>query len=95
MVDDAEQSLLADGKARDEFLRIFPNGDYEKTIMRTCDFWRSDRGYEYKLKGKSKEINMISTIKNNWDKNVIYVTEQSDEVLGPKTVVRGGIEWQL
>lgn len=93
-VDKAEEELQSDEKSREEFLRMFPNGDYRLTIMRTADFWRSDRGYEYKLKGRSKTLNIKSTIKNNWDKNVVYVKDNYVKSSNQRSVVIGGEEWQ-
>lgn len=77
LVQDAENELIIDVNAKEDFKRMFPNGDYERTIMKCCMFWKSDKGYQYKLNGKSKNINMTTTIKNNLDKNVVY-SNQSD-----------------
>ena len=70
--DEAKDILADDKECEDNFLRIHPNADYYRSLLKSLEFWKSDKGWETKKKSRVTNINMVSTIKNNLEKNVIY-----------------------
>lgn len=68
----AKEQLLNDQQARQNLLFMYPNADYFRTVLKSIEFWCSEKGWEYKKKSTAKDINMASTIKNNFGKNIVY-----------------------
>lgn len=71
LVEDARIKLKSDTEFRDKQEKYFANINYELSIDKGCDYWLSDIGYK-KVKSSRGEINMLSRLKNNFDKNKIY-----------------------
>lgn len=80
IVNEAKVKILEDKNFEKEFLSMYPNGDFYRTIICNFDFWLSERGWEYKKKSKGGEINMVSTIKKNYAKNVIYKNPNDEPI---------------
>lgn len=68
----AKEQLLNDQQAKQNLLFMYPNADYFRTVLKSIEFWCSEKGWEYKKKSTAKDINMASTIKNNLGKNIVY-----------------------
>jgi hypothetical protein len=68
----AKDQLLNDQQAKQNILFMYPNADYYRTILKSVEFWCSEKGWEYKKKSTAKDINMLSTLKNNLNKNIVY-----------------------
>ena len=71
MVLDASTELKSDKEFRLKQETYFPNINYEMSIDKGCDYWLSDIGYK-KCKQSKTTINILSRLKNNFDKNKIY-----------------------
>lgn len=71
LVEDARIKLKADTEFQSKQERYFANINYELSIDKGCDYWLSDEGYK-KAKSSKGEINMLSRLKNNFDKNKVY-----------------------
>lgn len=80
IVNEAKVKILEDKDFEKSFLSMYPNGDFYRTIICNFDFWLSERGWEYKKKSKGEEINMVSTIKKNYTKNVIYKNPNDEPI---------------
>ena len=68
----AKDQLLNDHQAKQNLLFMYPNADYYRTVLKSVEFWCSEKGWEYKKKSTAKDINMLSTLKNNLNKNIVY-----------------------
>lgn len=68
----AKDQLLNDQQAKQNILFMYPNADYYRTVLKSVEFWCSEKGWEYKKKSTAKDINMLSTLKNNLNKNIVY-----------------------
>lgn len=68
----AKDQLLNDQQAKQNLLFMHPNADYYRTVLKSVEFWCSEKGWEYKKKSTAKDINMLSTLKNNLNKNIVY-----------------------
>jgi hypothetical protein len=68
----AKDQLLNDQQAKQNLLFMYPNADYYRTVLKSVEFWCSEKGWEYKKKSTAKDINMLSTLKNNLNKNIVY-----------------------
>ena len=71
MILDASTELKSDKEFRLKQEAYFPNINYEMSIDKGCDYWLSDIGYK-KCKQAKNTINILSRLKNNFDKNKIY-----------------------
>lgn len=80
IVNEAKVKILEDKTFEKEFLSMYPNGDFYRTIICNFDFWLSERGWEYKKKSRGEDINMVSTIKKNYAKNVIYKNPNDEPI---------------
>lgn len=80
IVNEAKVKILEDKDFEKSFLSMYPNGDFYRTIICNFDFWLSERGWEYKKKSKGEDINMVSTIKKNYTKNVIYKNPNDEPI---------------
>ena len=72
LVDEAATKLSADNEHKTKYVDWFPNIDYDKTISKTADWWRSEDGWNYSKKRKSATIDLKSTLKRNLDKNKVF-----------------------
>lgn len=68
----AKEQLLNDQQAKQNLLFMYPNADYFRTVLKSIEFWYSEKGWEYKKKSTAKDINMLATLKNNLGKNIVY-----------------------
>lgn len=68
----AKEQLLNNQQARQNLLFMYPNADYFRTVLKSIEFWCSEKGWEYKKKSTAKDINMLATLKNNLGKNIVY-----------------------
>lgn len=75
-VEKAKEELIEDADFKKEFLGMFPNADYLRSIMKSMQYWTSEKAWELKKKSKTKKINMLSTLKNNLDKSIVYKNQQ-------------------
>jgi hypothetical protein len=108
-VNKAKELLLADEEYKKELSVLYPNIDYYRTIIKLSLFWESERGWEYKKKSQSNNINMASTLKRNADKNIVYSNRNNipienekllemqilneDGDLGDGTFFKNGYRW--
>lgn len=75
-VEKAKEELIEDADFKNKFLGMFPNADYLRSIMKSMQYWTSEKAWELKKKSKTKKINMLSTLKNNLDKSIVYKNQQ-------------------
>lgn len=75
-VEKAKEELIEDAGFKSKFLGMFPNADYLRSIMKSMQYWTSEKAWELKKKSKTKKINMLSTLKNNIDKSIVYKNQQ-------------------
>lgn len=75
-VEKAKEELIEDADFKKEFLGMFPNADYLRSIMKSMQYWTSEKAWELKKKSRTKKINMLTTLKNNLDKSIVYKNQQ-------------------
>lgn len=80
IVNEAKVKILEDKTFEGRFLSMYPNGDFYRTIISNCDFWLSEKGWECKKRSRGEDINMVSTIKKNYTKNVIYKNPNDEPI---------------
>ena len=71
-VEKAKEELINDEEFKKKFMGMFPNADYLRSIMKSLQYWTSEKAWELKKKSKTKQINMLTTLKNNLDKSIVY-----------------------
>lgn len=70
---EARDKLLQDKAFRGKIAKYYPNADYDKTINAEVDFyWGTEIAWEKRKKGRSKSLDMVKTLKNNFKMNIIY-----------------------
>lgn len=79
-VDKAKEELIEDADFKNKFLGMFPNADYLRSIMKSMQYWTSEKAWELKKKSKTKKINMLTTLKNNLDKSIVYKNQQDSPI---------------
>lgn len=80
MTEEAKQRLLSDREFKDKMLDWFPNLDYDKTIDKTADWWASVQGWEHNKKKRTDNINLYTAIKNNADRNRVYIPFKTQSI---------------
>lgn len=105
----AKDLLAKDESYKAQISRLYPNIDYYRTILKLSSFWESERGWDYKKKSKSNNIDMVATFKNNIDKSIVYQSrnnipienetmlemeiQNDDGDLGDGTFFKNGRRW--
>lgn len=79
-VEDAKEQLINDTEFKANFMNMYPNADYLRSIMKSMQYWTSEKAWELKKKGKSRKINMLTTLKNNFEKSVVYKNNQDEPI---------------
>lgn len=79
-VEDAKEQLINDTEFKAKFMNMYPNADYLRSIMKSMQYWTSEKAWELKKKGKSSKINMLATLKNNLEKSVVYKNSQDQPI---------------
>lgn len=79
-VEDAKEQLINDTEFKAKFMNMYPNADYLRSIMKSMQYWTSEKAWELKKKGKSSKINMLATLKNNLEKSVVYKNNQDEPI---------------
>ena len=79
-VEDAKEQLINDTEFKANFMNMYPNADYLRSIMKSMQYWTSEKAWELKKKGKSRKINMLTTLKNNLEKSVVYKNNQDEPI---------------
>lgn len=88
LVKEAEEKLIRDDKFRETKLSFLPNVNYVKTIQYSvASYWGTEAAWEYCKKKKTKTINLLTALKNAYDRHKIYL--QKGEV---NTVVYESME---
>lgn len=72
LIDAAINKLMADVEHKSKFEHWYVNVDYERTLMKTADWWRSEDGWAYAKRKRASSIDMNMTLKRNMDRNRIY-----------------------
>lgn len=73
MVKEAKLRLLDDDTFCEQMERYRPNADYDKTIEKMVElFWGTEAGWHNKKSKRSQSINMYATLKNSFEKNIVY-----------------------
>ena len=80
LVENAKEELLNDEEFKYKFISMYPNADFYRTVLKSMDYWCSEQGWNTKKKSKSKEINMIATLKKNLDKSVVYKNHNDEPI---------------
>ena len=70
--DEALNILAEDKECEASLVRLHPNVDYYRSLLKSLEFWKTEKGWEYKKRSKSTNINMVATIKKNLEKNIVY-----------------------
>lgn len=75
IVEDSKETLLSDIKHKELFLKYNPKCDYQLTLEKSVEmFWGTEEGWEYcKKKRKGKKLDMVATLKNNLERNRVYI----------------------
>ena len=68
----AFDEVVRDAECEKSLMVSYPNIDYYRTVLKSYEFWKSERGWDYKKRGTSVSINMASTLKRNLEKNIVY-----------------------
>lgn len=64
----AQHQLLYDDNYKAQKEKFHPNIDYELSLEKmVTEYWGTERAWEHKKKSKSKEINMVTTLKKAFD----------------------------
>lgn len=80
LVENAKEELLNDEEFKYKFISMYPNADFYRTVLKSMDYWCSEQGWNTKKKSKSKEINMLATLKKNLDKSVVYKNHNDEPI---------------
>lgn len=80
LVEVAKEELLNDSDFKAKFLAMYPNADYYRSVLKSMDYWCSEMGWSTKKKSKSRDINMLSTLKKNLDKSVVYKNYKDEPI---------------
>lgn len=80
LVETAKEELLNDEEFKAKFISMYPNADFYRTVLKSMDYWCSEQGWNTKKKSKSKEINMLATLKKNLDKSVVYKNHNDEPI---------------
>ena len=100
MVNSAKISLINDNDFFERMQKYYPNANYHLTIERMVDmYWGTEAGWNNKKKSRSKNIDMIATLKNNFGRNIVYKAKgQSDIIFEPKRsdddLIINGVKYQ-
>lgn len=101
MVDDAKKELANDVEFFNQMNKYFSYADYYKTLDKMVEmYWGTEIGWENKKKKRSKTINMVSTLKNNFQKNIVYLPKgqtnifKGSNVDSQKNNKNNGTIWQ-
>ena len=100
IVNDAKLTLINDNDFFEKMQKYYPNANYDLTIERMVEmYWGTQAGWNNKKKSRSKSIDMIATLKNNFGRNIVYKakgqsrlgfrTERSDDDL-----IINGVKYQ-
>ena len=79
IVADAKTKLLADQSFKADKEKYYPNIDYDLSIDKMVkEYWGTEVGWDKRRKGKSKKLNMLSTLKKGFDypSNRVYKRTQ-------------------
>lgn len=78
LVEEAKEKLLSDEAFKQKMLKYYPNMDYELSIDKSITtYWGTEEGWNNKRAKRSKQINMLSTLKKNLDKSIVYKPKQN------------------
>lgn len=70
---EARDKLLKNDTYRAQIAQYYPNADYDKTINAEVDlYWGTDAAWEKRKKSRTKSLDMVKTLKNNFKRNIIY-----------------------
>lgn len=70
--------LLDDVKYKESRIKFYPGISYEKTLEKMCvDYWATEQGWKKCKKRKSKEIDLVATLKNGFGlaSNRVYLSK--------------------
>lgn len=74
LVEDARATLKSDDAFRQQMLKFHPNADYDLSIDKSVEtFWITEAGWNNKKKSRANSIDMVATLKRNFDRNIVYV----------------------
>ena len=79
MVIQAEEELKADDGHKTKMEQWYDNIDYEKSLIKTADWWKSIEGWQYAKRKKKGGIDMIATLKRNFERNKLYKSRFAKE----------------
>ena len=81
LVNDAKDTLANDKVFFEQMNKYHTNVDFYKTLDKMVEmYWGTEQGWENKKKKRSKTINMVSTLKNNFGKNIVYLPRGQSNV---------------
>ena len=73
LVDIAFDEIINDTEEISRQEKYYPNVDIRLSLEKSINnFWGTEAGWKHKKKSRAKEIDMISTLINNLDKNKVY-----------------------
>ena len=74
LVEEARAVLKSDNDFRQKMLKFYPNADYDLSIDKSVEtFWLTEAGWNNKKKSRGNSIDMVATLKRNFDKNIVYL----------------------
>jgi hypothetical protein len=87
MVYEAMNYLLNDKNEYEKLQKYNPTLDIKLSLEKSVEnYWGTEAGWKNKVSSRTKDINMVSTLKNNIDKNKVYLQKQQGSRFGPQHV---------
>lgn len=84
---DAMEHLINDKIEYEKLQKYNPDLDIKLSLEKSVEnFWGTDAGWKNKKSSRTVDIDMISTLKNNIDKNKVYKPKQQGSRFGPQHV---------
>lgn len=100
IVNEAKDKILKDYDFYNQCQKYYPNANYCLTIEKMVEiYWGTEAGWNNKRKSRSKNIDMISTFKNNFGRNIVYKAKgQKDDFVETKKsndeLIINGVKYQ-
>lgn len=93
MVYEAMNYLLTDKNEYGKLQKYNPDLDIKLSLEKSVEnFWGSEAGWKNKKSSRTVDIDMVSTLKNNIDKNKVYKPKQQGSRFGPQNVTDEDIQ---
>ena len=92
IVEKACDELMKDEERKKKVLQLYPSADYQRTVIKWCQYWSSEEGWNNKKKGTTNTINMFNTFDKTFQYSIIAVNNTISSTPPRKEVIQDG-EW--